>query len=285
MNLDIRTLAVSGCIIIGIFAVWLIIVKRNQKTYDGFCEWMISSIFLFISNLLLSFRNLIDDFSSIVISNTLFILSLILIEIGVNKFFNRKNMFPFHFVTISLLFTAMIYFTYFELSLFARIVIVSGLTTVYCLRTVWIFLSKNSLFLEFKNLDIIVSLIVFGVWQIYAVFFTISFHPSTNNYMESGIFQAFDLLVTSSVFTFIYIGLVNMNSSRLEFELHQANHEISTLSRFLPICANCKKVRDDKGYWENVEDYISHHSSAKMTHSICPECTKIMYPELNDQNS
>lgn len=65
-------------------------------------------------------------------------------------------------------------------------------------------------------------------------------------------------------------------------ELQEALTKIKTLSGLLPICASCKKIRDDKGYWNRIETYISDHSEAEFSHSICPECTKKLYPELYD---
>ena len=62
-------------------------------------------------------------------------------------------------------------------------------------------------------------------------------------------------------------------------ELEDALEEIKTLSGFIPICAHCKKIRDDKGYWNQVEQYISKHSEAKFSHSICPDCMKKLYPK------
>ena len=57
-------------------------------------------------------------------------------------------------------------------------------------------------------------------------------------------------------------------------KLQEALEKVKTLSGFLPICMYCKKIRDDKGYWEEVEAYIRDHSEAKFTHSICSECKK-----------
>ena len=56
-------------------------------------------------------------------------------------------------------------------------------------------------------------------------------------------------------------------------KLNRAAQEVKKLSGFLPICANCKKIRDDKGYWKQVESYISEHSDAVFNHSICPQCS------------
>lgn len=64
-------------------------------------------------------------------------------------------------------------------------------------------------------------------------------------------------------------------------KLKDALEEVKTLSGFLPICASCKKIRDDKGYWNRIESYISKHSEAEFSHSICPECTKTLYPEFS----
>jgi hypothetical protein len=63
-------------------------------------------------------------------------------------------------------------------------------------------------------------------------------------------------------------------------QLQNALSEIKQLRGFLPISAACKKIRDDKGYWQQIEDYISGHTEAIFTHSICPECTRNLYPEL-----
>jgi PAS domain S-box-containing protein len=63
-------------------------------------------------------------------------------------------------------------------------------------------------------------------------------------------------------------------------KLQDALAKIKTLSGLLPICAACKKIRDDKGYWNQIEVYIRDHSEADFSHSICPECAKKLYPEF-----
>ena len=64
-------------------------------------------------------------------------------------------------------------------------------------------------------------------------------------------------------------------------KLQTALSEVKTLSGLLPICSHCKKIRDDKGYWNKIETYISNHSNAMFSHGICEECVKKLYPELN----
>src|SRR5581483_5196099 len=62
-------------------------------------------------------------------------------------------------------------------------------------------------------------------------------------------------------------------------ELTDALARVKTLTGLLPICASCKKIRNDQGYWEQVEIYISHRSNADFTHGICPGCVQRLYPE------
>lgn len=65
--------------------------------------------------------------------------------------------------------------------------------------------------------------------------------------------------------------------------LEKAMEEIKTLRGCLPICANCKKIRDDKGYWERIEDYLRRNSDLDFTHGICPDCVRELYPDVADR--
>jgi PAS domain S-box-containing protein len=69
---------------------------------------------------------------------------------------------------------------------------------------------------------------------------------------------------------------------KLIHELQDALVNVKTLSGLLPICSHCKKIRDDKGYWNQIESYIREHSGAEFTHGMCPECMKKLYPDLVD---
>ncbi|MCX5814130.1 MAG: PAS domain-containing protein [Proteobacteria bacterium] len=66
---------------------------------------------------------------------------------------------------------------------------------------------------------------------------------------------------------------------KLILELQEAFSKVKMLSGLLPVCASCKKIRNDKGYWEQIEVYIRDHSEATFTHGICPACAEQLYPE------
>ncbi|MDC7235128.1 MAG: response regulator [Spirochaetales bacterium] len=65
-------------------------------------------------------------------------------------------------------------------------------------------------------------------------------------------------------------------------ELERALENVKTLQGLLPICAHCKSIRDDKGYWNKLESYFTQHSDLIFSHSLCPDCTKKYYPELDE---
>jgi len=76
---------------------------------------------------------------------------------------------------------------------------------------------------------------------------------------------------------------VTKTNKKLKEKIHEvakASAKIKKLSGLLPICARCKKIRDDKGYWNQIEAYITTHSEAEFSHSICPECARELYPDL-----
>ena len=68
-------------------------------------------------------------------------------------------------------------------------------------------------------------------------------------------------------------------------ELKDALENVKILSGLLPICSNCKKIRDDKGYWNQIEAYLDTHADVKFTHGICPDCIKKLYPEFDISES
>ncbi len=70
---------------------------------------------------------------------------------------------------------------------------------------------------------------------------------------------------------------------RTEGELRESLAQVKQLSGLLPICSSCKKIRNDEGYWEQVEGYITKHSDAQFSHGICPKCARKLYPELFDK--
>ena len=81
--------------------------------------------------------------------------------------------------------------------------------------------------------------------------------------------------------TYLHYAMDITEIRRAQNDLEEAKKEIKTLKGIVPICSHCKKIRDDKGYWKQIESYIRDHSDADFSHSICPECVEKLYPNLD----
>jgi transcriptional regulator with PAS, ATPase and Fis domain len=88
------------------------------------------------------------------------------------------------------------------------------------------------------------------------------------------------IITTQDVTTRVQAELDRIN---LIADLRRALDEVETLRGLLPICASCKKIRDDRGYWSTVEEYFSCRSRVDFSHTLCPECIKTLYPDLWEQ--
>lgn len=71
---------------------------------------------------------------------------------------------------------------------------------------------------------------------------------------------------------------------QIQDDLQDALANVKTLSGLLPICSSCKRIRDDQGYWTQVERYLTEHTGAQFSHGLCPECFRTLYPEYMDKN-
>ena len=74
------------------------------------------------------------------------------------------------------------------------------------------------------------------------------------------------------------------DKQKLLHKLQEALSQVKTLSGLLPICSVCKKIRDDNGYWQQVENYIQRHTDATFTHGVCPDCFPKLYPDFDSDN-
>jgi hypothetical protein len=74
---------------------------------------------------------------------------------------------------------------------------------------------------------------------------------------------------------------LSVQRKTIQEERAKALSKLKKLSGLLPICASCKKIRNDQGYWDQIESYIRDHSEVEFSHGICPSCAKILYPDMD----
>ena len=93
---------------------------------------------------------------------------------------------------------------------------------------------------------------------------------------------AIDAFIVALIVIIIVIYFVN-RIKEAEFINIQLNQEINSLRGMLPICPHCKNIRNEEGLWNRVEEYIKHNSDAELTHCLCPDCLRKLYPDIADQ--
>lgn len=75
--------------------------------------------------------------------------------------------------------------------------------------------------------------------------------------------------------------ILSMQRKSIYEERERALADVKVLSGLLPVCASCKRIRDDEGYWKQIESYIRDHSEAEFSHGICPDCARKLYPDMD----
>jgi len=158
---------------------------------------------------------------------------------------------------------------------------------------IWIYLAPLLIFFFMEKTESIVSATLF-----FCIAIILLLYPALFNTHDYGLNMGFRFLISLLFITIIAYGLEASRSrySRLlkksnqkltsqNEKLEAAMSEIKILSGMLPICSHCKKIRDDQGYWKQIETYISEHSDAQFSHSICQECLAKHYPNLVEKAS
>jgi len=277
--LDMRTLVfVSGVTSLILFACMLYI-RRKQKTYDGFLYWVFATLSNAVGMLLLSARNILPDFLSIIIGNTLLIFSIVLINTGLSVFSRTRPYVKLYLLFMLLFIPLVFYYTYIEPSLTNRAVVFSIFQIMLCVILVVIAQRDLPRVLAKRNYVIFWFLIFTAAWPFLRVIISLFETEMATNLMNAGISHQLNFLGSIAAYIILIIGLIIINGQRVEQEMTEAKNEVKTITGLIPICATCKKIRDDKGSWRQLEAYLGKHADLEFSHALCPECMQKMYPE------
>lgn len=288
-----RLLLVVDLVVSAFLFLSLIFFLATRKTYPGFRCWTIGVGILALGYLFLCLRETVPDAVSIFAANLAFPLGMVMLLEGMRRFLGVSPLSKlWYYAMLGVPLVGLVVFYYQWNSPILRNVIISAAVTVpNWAMALLIFrqsASQKSMFFT-----VIGSLFAFAGALIVARALWSIFEPR------------FDLLLASPVQFVFFISLVvlqlgenlcfiMLNSERLESELVEAKTtlsltvqeleralgEVKTLTGLLPICAHCKNVRDDQGYWQAVEHFIEERSEAQFSHGICPDCLKKLYPEF-----
>ncbi len=278
---DIRTLVLASGIIAVVLCVYMYHVQLTRKTYPGFSLWTKGSLAAGVGLILIALRGVVPDLLSIVLSGALIFYYPLMIYRGLAAFVGKRPGF-WPDVIILIVYTLVTsWFTYGQTNVAMRIAVISLILCYYCLRSALLAAGPVATLLGSRNWKLIAALaslaalfLVRGLANLLGLS-----HPT--NFMANNNLQAVTFMFSFAGQIFSVTGLVSLNMQRLEQDLNLAQREVNLLSGLLPICANCKRIRDDQGQWHQVEAYISTRSEAKFSHGICPQCLRELYPDVS----
>lgn len=278
---NMRTIALFSGLISFVLCFCMLFIYISRKTYKGFLFWVIASFLNALGLMLLSLRSYLPDFITIVTANTLIISSAGLIAYGLEVFYGDKGKKKYYISASIMIFISLIYFTYRDPDVNARIVIISSVWSLLFSYCLYIIYRRTLRQYKEKNLLLSGSLIFLIIANLYRIFPTVFYEGKIIDFMDASVIQGILLEINLLAHIFIATGLIVLNFQRVEYDLNTVLREIKTLRGIIPICANCKKIRNDEGVWRQLESYIEEHSEVEFfSHGICPECTKKLYPEV-----
>lgn len=282
-TLDIRTLCLATGLILVVIAAYLAWFRSVNHRLVGADWWALGAFAGGVGLILVGQRELWPDWSTVVLANLLIGMFAMAVLLGLYRFLGIRFLAWRHAAWLTLLLACTLYWTYVKPSVNARIVMIAFFVSAYCLPCVWLMLFHRSLRAARWNWLLVGAwtVTIFAHWL--RAVWALLVEGEMASLMDASLVQGLSLLVFPITSFIIVTGLVFLSLQRMADDLRRARDEVRQLSGLLPICASCKRIRDDRGYWHQVEQYIQSHSGAEFTHGICPECMRQLYPRVADR--
>jgi hypothetical protein len=278
---DIRTLVLASGIIAVVLFIYMVHVQYTRKTYPGFSFWTKGSLAAGVGLVLVALRGVVPDLVSIVLSGALISFYPLMIYRGLAAFVGQRPGF-WPDIVVFFVYTAVTsWFTFGPTNVAMRIALISLVLCYYLARSALLAAGPVANLLGSRNWMLVVALAgMAGLFLVRGLANLLGLSQPAH-FMASGNLQAATFILSFAGQILSVTGLVSLNMQRLEKDLASSQQEVNLLSGLLPMCANCKRIRDDQGYWHQVEAYISTHSEAEFSHGICPQCIRELYPEIS----
>jgi hypothetical protein len=294
MMLDVRTLFVADALITAFIGLALLFYWKTSKTYPGYALWMLGTFSVTFSFFFMFLRVVIPVWASVLLVTLATILAALLRLDGIMRFMRGKSLGRFYYATPAIAIILAGYFYFAVDDIVIRTAILAGWICLFTWVTAIVFIryapnENRSFYYVAAGINFIygTSMLIRSIFWMqnpgYGIFDNTLFHSAF-----------FTSVMIYEIWFGILIMMMNNQRLRLELldsenglkyhvmELEKAISKIKVLKGLLPICASCKKIRDDQGNWHNLESYIDRHSEATFTHGICPECALKMRKEYNE---
>lgn len=281
-QLDSRSVAVAAALFSALMALLMVFARLVRPLHRGFGAWTLAQLtFLAGISLVGALRGLVPDWASVVAGNLLWLTSSWLVAEGFLRFHAQPRPFPVTFDLGLLALTGVFLRAAMDGPANPRVAVIGALHAFFFLRAGLHPLASPAArrSLAQRALSAVcVGAAVFGLlragWALDQPPFLLL--ADDTSFLAAGLFAA--VVNAAGVFFVLFL-----NFERSEDHLRVAVSQVRTLSGLLPICAACKKVRDDRGYWEQIETYLSDRSELEFSHGICPSCFERLYPEGHDE--
>lgn len=284
---DIRTLSLVCSIISVVVSIAFGVAALNFHGSNHDTAWWGSGFLLQAAGFLLLFlRGRIPFLFSGPLANTLLVAGLVMLCWGVDVYAEERPRYAFGLVWMAASAALFIVVTYgqpvYNVRVLAVSVMLLGVNAAIAIRLLRLHndVQLQQILTASMFLVSAAAMCIRGFLSILGPAMDGLFASSSSSVI--GFLNAFIMPV------FIAIGLLSMVARKMQVErektirhLEAALVRVETLSGLLPICASCKKIRDEKGCWHEVEVYVSGHSRADFSHTLCPACVARLYPDLS----
>lgn len=265
-------MSIHSAAVVMVLFFCMLFLSRTRKTYPGFGIWTLSSFFSFAGLLFIGLRGILPEPLSIMLANAFLFSSVWLLSTGMIRFAQLPASEWPHFIAFIACMLAASYFTFIQPSVGHRIILFSAFLALGVVRLVYMLSQSSAPYMKGSRVLILGGCVLGLVWTIIRIGYIGTYHMDSQDFLAASVINGMTLLINSCCYLAIFFGLSALNFQRVEYDLIQARNEVKALKGIIPICCHCKKIRDDKGYWNQVEAYIRDHTDAEFSHGFCPEC-------------
>lgn len=273
---DFHTASFGNALALLIIGIGLIIIYFTRTTYPGFRRWILATFAGCAGVALFGLRGMVPTLVSVIIANAFIVGAISLIYSGFCAFNERPSRVAIHIPLFAGFLALMLLLTYWLPSTRFRTIVISAVIMFYCAALLFISLGEMRKKLG-ANWLLDIGFSIQLVWSLGRAIVVLSAGSSSASFTVNTGFLGTTMILAMATNILTLVGLSVLNFQRTERELLDSRSELNALRGIIPICASCKRVRDDAGYWSAVENYVSSHAQVAFSHSICPECRKKLY--------
>ena len=256
----------------------------SHRTFPGFLHWTFGGFALGLGYLMMALRGAIPPVFSIFVTNLAVILAGVLYFDGMRRFLNFSKMSrSFYVIPLVVAVVSLFLFHFFNAAAW-RALVVSSVFSCFHLATAWYALREysrsSSTFYHIIGVEMVVASALIMSRAIWATTIP-DFQLLMPSPVESVFFVAIMILQIVVTLCFVLLNtsryegdlILAQEALKLKYaDLNNALAEVRTLQGILPVCSHCKKIRDERNKWVEIETYVRDRTSADFSHGICPDC-------------